>query len=180
MVRVRLDKHLTILTNDPSFTAWGYVVIKGDEILECDCIKTAPDHKKKRIRKSDDTVRRIQDINIRLLQIVNKYSVDYILSELPHGSQNAQAALMMGAVPGMLQMLSDCLQIPIEWYSEMDSKKALLGKKSATKQETIDKVKELFPALKWKKVKYVDEAVADAMSIYYTALKLSPTFKLLK
>jgi Holliday junction resolvasome RuvABC endonuclease subunit len=148
--------------------------------LDCGCIKTAPDHKKKRIRKSDDSIRRVSEINNILLTLIIKHDVDFILSEAPHGSQNASAAVMIGMVTGMLQTIADCLQIPIEWYSEGDSKKVLLGKKSATKQETINRIKDHFPGLPWKKAKYANEAIADAMSIYYTALTLSSTLKLLK
>jgi len=82
-------------------------------------------------------------------------------------------------VTGMLQTIADCLNIPIEWYSEGDSKKALLNKRSATKDETIGAIKALYK-VPWKGIKYHDEAVADAMSIYHTALQQSSTLKLLK
>jgi len=82
-------------------------------------------------------------------------------------------------VAGILQTLADTLNIPIEWYSEMDSKKALLGKKSASKNETIQAIKKIYPSLVFKNIKYQDEAVADAMSVYYTACKLSPTLKMM-
>lgn len=168
-----------ILTNDPSMTAWGWAVIYKDQVIDSGCIKTQPDHKKKRIRKSDDTLRRISDINSILLGIIEKYQVCFIVSEAPHGSQNASAAVMVGMVAGILQTLADVLNIPIEWYSEMDSKKALLGKKSASKNETIQAIKNIYSSLKFKNIKYHDEAVADAMSIYFTACKLSPTLKMI-
>lgn len=172
-------KHLTILTNDPSMTAWGYAIIQNGIVLTCGCMKTTPDNKKRRIRKSDDTIRRVSEINRILLDITAKHEVDYMLSEAPHGSQNAQAAVMIGMVTGMLQTIADCLNIPIEWYSEGDSKKALLNKRSATKDETIGAIKALYK-VPWKGIKYHDEAVADAMSIYHTALQQSSTLKLLK
>jgi Holliday junction resolvasome RuvABC endonuclease subunit len=167
------------LTNDPSITAWGYAVIRNDQIITCGCIKTKPDNKKKRIRKSDDTIRRISEINKLLLTAITDYDVDYILSEAPHGSQNANAAVMIGMVTGMLQTVADCKNIPIEWYSEGDSKKVLLGKISASKEETINAIKKHY-IVPWTKVKYYNEAVADAISIYHAAITLSPTLKLLK
>jgi len=171
-------KSLTILTNDPSITAWGWVVIKQNgNILDVGCIKTTPEQKKRRIRKGDDTTRRISEITQSLLQIINKYGVNYILSELPHGSQNAQAAVMIGIVTGIVQTMSDCLNIPVEWYSEMDAKKTLLGKRSASKQETIEKICiEYDPP--YTGTKFKDEAIADALAIHYVACRQSNILKM--
>lgn len=176
---IQIEHGQAILTNDPSMTAWGWAVIYKDQVIDSGCIKTQPDHKKKRIRKSDDTLRRITEINGELARIIKQYDIKYIVSEAPHGSQNASAAVMVGMVAGILQTLADVLNIPIEWYSEMDSKKALLGKKSASKNETIQAIKKVYPTLVFKNIKYQDEAIADAMSVYYTACKFSPTLKMM-
>jgi Holliday junction resolvasome RuvABC endonuclease subunit len=79
----------------------------------------------------------------------------------------------------MVQTISDTLEIPVEWYSEMDSKKFVLGKKAAVKSEMIEAIKKLYD-VPWKNIKYHDEAVADAIAVYHTAVGLSPTLKLLK
>src|SRR6056297_3054439 len=97
-----------ILTNDPSLTAWGWAIIDWqDNVIQTGCIKTKPDYKKKRIRKGDDTVRRLSEISQKLIKLINHYNVQYILSELPHGSQNANAAVMIGATTGIVQTLAD-------------------------------------------------------------------------
>jgi len=166
-----------ILTNDPSMTAWGWAVLTSEgKILDCGCIKTAPEVKKRRIRKGDDTVRRVSEINQKLLSLIDKYDVRYLLSELPHGSQNASAAVMIGIVVGIVQTLSDTLTIGVEWYSEQDSKKCVLGKKAATKSDMIDAISGLYE-IDWKGVKYADEAIADALAVHYVATKQSPVLK---
>lgn len=170
----------TILTNDPSMTAWGWAVLDwSGNILATGCIKTEPSQKKLRIRKGDSTVRRISEINQALLQVIKEYNVEYILSELPHGSQNASAAVMIGVVAGIVQTFSDTLGIGIEWYSENDAKKCLFNRKSITKQEMINRIEALYN-VPWTGVKYRDEAVADALAIHYTAMQMSSTLKLLK
>jgi len=186
-----------ILTNDPSFTAWGWAVIDGktSAILKTGCIKTKTEGKKRRIRKGDETVQRTGEIDQVILGLIKKYKISYILTELPHGSQNASGALMIGIVIGLLKMLSDTLEIGIEWYSERDSKKCLLGKISATKIETMIAIDKLYdvPITKgigknrkgeivalWSGVGYIDEAVADALAIYNVAMKESSTLKLMK
>ena len=169
-----------VLTNDPSITAWGYAVLDAqDKILATGCIKTEPLYKKRRTRKGDDTVRRVSEINQRLIKVIRHYKVTYLLTELPHGSQNASAAVMIGIVTGVVQTLSDALKIGVEWYAEMDAKKCVLGKNSATKREMINAICELYD-VPWKGVKYKDEAIADALAIHYTATKQSNVLQLFK
>ena len=172
--------NFNILTNDPSITAWGWAVISAKgTVVATGCIKTAPEQKKRRIRKSDDTSRRASEVIQKLLKIIRKYDVKYLLSESPHGSQNASAAVMIGLVTGITCTISECLELPIEFFSEGDSKKCTLGKLSATKGEMIDAIKALYE-VDWKGVKYMDEAIADAISVYHVACEQSPTIKMLK
>ncbi len=174
------NQSFTILTSDPSITAWGWAVIsKNGNILETGCIKTAPEQKKRRIRKSDDTARRASELIKQLLNMIRKYNISYLLTESPHGSQNASAAVMIGLCTGIMQTISDCLDIPIEYYSEGDSKKCLLGKLSATKDETIKAIDKLYD-VRWRNIKYIDEAVADAIAVYHVASKESTTIRLFK
>ena len=169
-----------VLTNDPSITAWGYAVLDvKNKVLTTGCIKTEPKHKMLRIRKGDDTVRRVSEINQHLLSVIRKYKVTYILSELPHGSQSATAAVMIGIVTGVMQTIADTLEIGVEWYSEGDSKKTVLGKRSAVKQEMISAVDDLYE-VPWEGIGYRDEAVADALAIHYTASKQSNVIQLFK
>lgn len=178
---IKIPKNNHILTNDPSMTAWGFGVLDWQgSIIEVGCIKTSGTPKKKRrIRKGDDAVRRVNEINQVLLQIIKKYNINYILSELPHGSQNASAAVMIGIVTGIMQTLADTLEIGIEWYSEGDSKKCVLAKQAATKTEMIEAINKLYK-VPWTDVGYKDEAIADALAIHYAATKQSSTLKLFK
>jgi Holliday junction resolvasome RuvABC endonuclease subunit len=176
----RCQRRSVILSNDPSITAWGWVVIDVEDqvCLEAGCIKTQPNHKKLRIRKGDDTVRRISEINSELLSLFKKYEVKYILSELPHGSQSAVSAVMLGIVTGIMQTISDAKNIGIEWYSEADSKLCILGKRSATKDEMIAAIDKVY-SMPWTNVGYKDEAMADAMAVYHVAYKQSDVIKFL-
>jgi len=169
-----------ILTNDPSITAWGYAVVNWDgDIQTAGCIKTKPEHKKRRIRKGDDTVRRIAELNSQLIDILEAYPVEYMLSELPHGSQSASAALMIGVVTGIIQTLSDTQNIGIEWYSENDVKQCLFNRKQVTKQDMVTRIDGLY-SVPWTDVKYKDEAIADALGVYHTATQRSNALQLVK
>jgi Holliday junction resolvasome RuvABC endonuclease subunit len=178
--QAKIRQNGTILTNDPSMTAWGWAIIDYmGNILSTGCIKTKTEGKKRRIRKSDETCQRISEINNILIDLIKKNNVKYILTEAPHGSQNASAAVMIGVVAAITQTISDCLQIGIEYYSEGDSKKCLLNKIAATKQETINAIGKIYK-VPWTGIKWRDEAVADAISVYHVASKQSSTLKLLK
>lgn len=167
-----------VLTNDPSFTAWGWAIVQNHKIIAQGCIKTAPEAKMKRIRKGDDRTRRTSEIVHVLIDLISKYNVKLILSELPHGSQNAAAAVMIGIVTGIVQTLSDVYGIALEWYSEADSKKCVLGKKSATKEEMIKAISKLYE-VQWTNIGFRDEAVADAIAVYHVASKESAVIKFL-
>jgi len=167
------------MTNDPSMTGWGYVILSWEgKILKAGVIKTEPQHKKKKIRVGEDTARRISELNSVLQSEIKFHNVNYLLSELPHGSQSAVSAKMIGIVTAIMQTISDWNQIGLEWYSEGDVKKYLFNRQSVAKQEMIDKIDSIMD-VQWTKVKWRDEAVADALGVYQTALKQSATLKLL-
>jgi len=177
---VQITTKGTVMSWDPSMTAWGWAILSFEgDVIAVGCIKTAPENKKARIRKSDDRCRRITEINMQLLELIRKYDVRLIVSEIQHGSQSAVAATMLGITIGMTQTLSDCLDISIETWSEGDAKLNLLGRRSATKEDTIRAVSDRY-VVPWKKVKYHDEAVADAMAIFHVARRQSNTLKLLR
>jgi len=170
----------TILTNDPSLTAWGWSVLTWQGgILDYGCIKTESQGKIKKIRAGDHLVKRIQEITEILKSIIETYNVKYILSELPHGSQNAHAAQMIGTVPGILQTISTFLEIGVEWYSEGDVKKHLFNRQDVAKSEMIEKIQSLIK-ITLPKEKYKREAIADSLGIYLTAKDQSPALKLMK
>lgn len=168
-----LNGAFTIMAHDPSITAWGWAIIDSQSnVVDMGCIKTEPNHKKNRIRKGDDSVRRLTEIANVICDTIKQHNVCCIVSELPHGSQSASAAIMIGAVTGLLTGLAVVSAVPIEWFSEADSKKALLQKNSATKQETIDAVTKILK-VQWTGTKYKDEAIADALSVFHVASKQS-------
>ncbi len=165
-----------ILACDPSFTAWGWAVLESHQVISTGCIKTEPEAKKKKIRAGDDQARRVREIIQQLDKIISYHNVTYIVSELPHGSQNYKGAVMIGVVTGILEGFNVLRNIPLEWYLENDAKRALFGRISASKAEVKASINELYD-VSWSGRKYIDEAVADALAIYYAAECSSPTIK---
>lgn len=178
MERTKSNTNKCILCLDPSLTAFGWAVISNNIPIDFGCIKTEPSGKMLRIRKGDDRVRRVSEINQRLKEVIQKYKIVLIVSEQPHGSQSAIAATSLGLVTGAVQTISDFTGIPIEWFNEADCKKNLLNKAAATKKETITAINKLYP-IKWTGVGYKDEAVADSIAVYHAARKKSPILQYL-
>jgi Holliday junction resolvasome RuvABC endonuclease subunit len=172
---------MRVLTNDPSITAWGWAVVEFKNaipsVLDSGCIKTSSEATKRRIRKSDDRVRRFEIISRELQNIHKEYNLAWVLSELPHGSQSASAAVMIGATAGILTAFGVCNELPIEWFSEGDAKKHLLGKRNAAKLEIINAIKNVYGESWYTDTKYIDEAVADALAIFHAGKDLSPALK---
>lgn len=169
------------MTNDPSITAWGWAVVdpSDNSLVDIGAIKTEPVAGKLRIRKGDDRVRRVMEINRQLIKVIKKYKIALILSELPHGSQSAVAAVMIGMVTGQLQALGDAFDIPVEWFSEGDAKVAVSGKRSVPKDDMVKIVCSMFECDPWKKTKWENQAIADALAVYYVARQESTSLKML-
>lgn len=166
-----------IMTNDPSLTAWGYAILNNrSQVLKVGCLRTEPRAKKLRIRVGDDNVRRISELNINLIELIETHNVRYLLAELPHGSQMAKGAQMIGMVTGILQAIADCKRLGIEWYSEGDAKTCLLGRRSVTKSQTIDAIEQHY-TIPWTRYKYANEAIADAMAVYHVATTQSSVLR---
>lgn len=180
-----MQKNYNILCCDPSLTAFGYAVmdcLKSDKeaTVAFGCIKTGSKSKMLRIRKGDDRCRRYTEIAETLKMVIEQNEVKYVLAELPHGSQNAVAATSLGGVTGLLIGLCLGLDIGIEWYSEGDSKKWLLGKSSGAKANTIREVRKQYGSQWVSGIKFRDEAVADSISIYHVGKMQSPVLKMMK
>lgn len=178
-----MRKDLIILSNDPSMTAWGYSVIRNGCIMDSGCIVTEPTEKVKRIRKSDDDARRVSEIVQRLLHIIQVYGVNYMVAESPGGSKSYSAAKSFAQVISISQTLSDCLKIPLEFFSEAEAKKAVFGpgkKRTVSKLDMMREIDKLFLNVGWSGKKYIDEAVADSLAVYVAAKQLSNTLKFIQ
>lgn len=173
-------RECNILACDPSITAWGWAIInEHNNIIARGCIKTEPSYKKNRIRVSDDRTNRAGYIAEILITLIEEYNIKIILTEMPHGSQNAKASVMIGIVIGFFACLNKTMDIPIEYYSEQDSKKALLGRKDGSKQDVINAVDKIYD-VPWTGTKYIDEAVADSIAVHYVATKQSQILKMIR
>lgn len=155
-------------------TATGWVAIdknnpsEYESMVDYGCITTTPDKRCK--LKSEGNVKRAQFVSNKLIEIIDKYSVKVICTELPSGSQNASAATQLSLVVGSIIGITQSLKIPISLITPRGLKKIVTGSSTASKKEVINTVKPRFKMLdlleendmtnkKW-------EAVGDATGAY--------------
>ena len=150
---------------------------EGDIVAWRDCIQTKPSGKKSQVRKGDDLIRRVAEINSKLIDIFKTFNIQLIVSELPYGYSSKKASLMVGIVSGVLQTIADFKGIPLEWYSEKDAKSARGLTSPCPKDKVMESMSERYGLrfeYKTNNERTRQEAMADAMLIYHCATVHSP------
>jgi len=156
---------MSILALDIAFASTGFSVLEGGKIIDFGTIKTEKT-KVKSTRVSDDKASRAAMLAERLKAIIIKHEIKGVVAELPSGSQNANASNLLGWANGVVVGVATSFSIPCEWISEGDSKKATLGKRSASKSEMIDWARAEWPNIPFPKAACHMEHIADALSAY--------------
>jgi Holliday junction resolvasome RuvABC endonuclease subunit len=121
---------------------------------------------------ADNTIKVVEE---KVKKVENPF---VIVSEQPHGSQNARAMLMVGICLAVVESVSILKNIPLEWYMQSETKKHLLGRANASKDAMVEAIKKEYK-LEWRDVKYIDEAVADSLAVYHLAKEQCEMIKLL-
>jgi len=127
-----------ILALDPGFSNYGCSVIdpKG-KIINLGTIQTQKS-KKKLLRVADDDVQRITTLVSGLSNVIHTYNIQGVLAELPpSNSQSAKSAKGLAMAVGLTVSLLTELKIPIEWATPTEVKKAMTGKKNASKEDMM-------------------------------------------
>ncbi len=174
---------------DAGFTHTGvsvFKVINGNlKFYKCVTIKTEKGNKKTGVRVADDDAERITKLILELAEFlsecVQEGNQSYTVIELPSaGAQGARALRAMAIITGALVSFLTLMKMPSEYVTANDVKIALTGKKTASKNEIMDRVKEkmsshthLFP-----KTKDEFEHIADSIGAVLHVRKYSQMYKL--
>ena len=174
---------------DAGFTHTGVSVFKAIngklKFYKCTTIKTEKSEKKKQVRVADDDAERITKLVLELGEFVSECVTEgnqsYTVIELPSaGAQGARALRAMSIVTGALVAFLTIKNMPSEYVTANDVKIALTGKKTASKDEIMNRVREkmsdvnhLFP-----KTKDEFEHIADSIGAIMHVRKYSQMYKL--
>lgn len=127
-----------ILALDPSYSNFGCSVFNARaQVVRVGTIQTQKT-KNKLLRVADDDVRRITHISTRLSRVIKTCKIQGVLAELPpSNSKSAAAAKGLGIAVAIAVSLFTELDIPVEWATPEEVKKALTGKANASKDEMM-------------------------------------------
>lgn len=106
----------------------------------------------KRTRVFDDNAYRCSVAARTLKQIIEGECVRAIIGESPAGSQSAAASKSAGLAIGLVATTACLLDLPLELCTPDSVKKAVCGRKDASKDAIMDRIIELYGGSKTAKV----------------------------
>jgi crossover junction endodeoxyribonuclease RuvC len=140
---------MKVLGIDPGFASIGYSVVDVLEdrlaVISMGVIRTEKSSKKTGIRASDDNLNRAKEISRELATLIDHHHITVICAETMSYPRNASAAAKMAMCWGVLATLADRYNLPITQASPQEIKKAVCGKKDASKEEVQEAVRTMFP-----------------------------------
>jgi len=150
-----------LLSLDVGFANMGWAVFHNKKPVALGSISSSKS-KRKGLRVADDNADRAIYISSELNKLIYSTNCSAIIGELPSGgSQNAKAAYQMGIATGIVSALVSFHGLPCEWCIPGDIKKAVTGKRNATKEEIMDTVASKYEWLHRKK---------GNSTLYYTSV----------
>ena len=166
----------TVLALDPSKTATGWVLIRGGKIIDYGCYKFNSRIEKSKA-KGSVIIKKFWEFNLGYYQFLNQLIrenwVTEICAEFPHGTQSYSAAVALTTVKDIISMFElHSPNVPVYFYTEGECKKCYFGRaKGVEKTDTVQAMAARFDGFKPTGVAYVDQAVADALLVYYKHLE---------
>jgi Holliday junction resolvasome RuvABC endonuclease subunit len=106
-----------------------------EEVLGMGLIETEPSKKKRNIRVGDDNVRRTQEIDSALEQLLNKHSPAAVCAEEFIYHRNIKSTAKVGLAWGTLISQVRRAAVPLLTIGPQDLKVAVAGDKKATKED---------------------------------------------
>lgn len=148
----------TVLCLDVALSNVGVAVwsSRSKRFVHAECIRTERQDSR---YASLDRARRCQQICGRLVTIMDLYSPSCVLAELPHGSQNANAATSLGLASGLVIALCASRMLPLHVIQPVWTKKFVGGN---DKSLVINKAVSIFGSERLK-MRGTTEHIADAM-----------------
>jgi Holliday junction resolvasome RuvABC endonuclease subunit len=148
-------------------TGWALGEIIGDgeyHIRAVGCIATERDAHKKALRVADSDVERCQIIVRELMKVIHEHQPRSMVVELPHGgARGARALRCMGMATALAAAMAEFLALPVEWVTPGEVKKAVVGKRSGSKDSIKDAVRADYPEIEWPNATMLHEHIADAV-----------------
>ena len=160
---------------------WSFSEIYQNTIsvISLGVIETKKSDKKKKIRQSDDDIRRAKELTYELDCIIKNvikkgYKVRAICMENMSFMRNASNAAKLKMSHGIIAAFSHFLDLPIIGIDPKDMKKKVTGSESSSKEEVEDALKDKLGISFQKQVEEIKPALrehcVDAVGVIYGCL----------
>lgn len=169
-----------IIGFDPSLRNWGYCIATYDtftrslEFTDGGVIHSKPSKEFK--RKNLEDLQSVTQLYSGLDNLLKKHQPDYLVAELPIGSQSSRAMVSYAACISLCSVMAygdGQKTIPLLSVTPYSVKKQVSGTTEATKEEVINWVKENYPqAYEWvdQYPKTKQEHICDAIVAVHCAV----------
>lgn len=174
---------IKVMGIDAAFSNVGFALTEMDldnpkkpivKLLDLHIVQTEGLKKRpKGVPKSADDMRRARESIEAIRAKIAEWQPDYIVAEVPFGSQSARSAWTLGIALGILSSIDDLVQVTPRQV------KAASGNQYADKEDIIEAAMELHPDGPWKmrklkgnlvQVASVNEHQADAVFACYAGI----------
>jgi crossover junction endodeoxyribonuclease RuvC len=132
------DRTPRILGVDPGLANMGLALVRLEpdrEVVEGLSIIRTKKSEEKKVRVSDDNVRRAQELGDKLLSVGRRFNIVMIAAEAMSFPEDASSAGKMSISWGVLALFARIHGIPIEQASPQAIKRVLCGDPKASKKE---------------------------------------------
>ena len=122
----------------------GWVVFSDGGVFSCGVLRTEKTQRKG-ARVADDHAHRSIVLTSGLNKIIEDYEIKGIIGELPSGgAQSAKAMGFMMSAISVAAAVGALWNIPMEWTTPNEVKKALAGVRNASKETMMEKAAKAF------------------------------------
>ena len=136
-----------LISLDISFKNIGFTLWEGKLPRDAGVIQTEKTENKQ-TRVFDDNAYRCSVAAGKLRDIIQKHHVKGIIGESPSGSQSAAASKSAGLAIGIVATTACLLNLPLELCTPDSVKKAVIGRKDASKDDIMDRIIEIYGGTK--------------------------------
>jgi Holliday junction resolvasome RuvABC endonuclease subunit len=126
-----------LISVDVGFSSAGYTIWEGGKLVTCGLVETER-AKRKSVLVSNDYVTRCKKIAHALHLLIHQNKIQGLIAEAPGGSQNARAAAQLSMAMACVACVAQMLQIPDEWCTPHQVKRAVTGSHKATKEAVMN------------------------------------------
>jgi crossover junction endodeoxyribonuclease RuvC len=164
-----------VLGIDPGFASIGFAAVglasASERVLRAWVVRTEPSARKRQVRASEDNARRAMEIAAAVEAALGEFAPVALAAETMSWPRNAAAAAKVALAWGVLCAAAHRHRLPLVQASPQEVKRAVCGRKSASKGEVIEALELRYPDIELPDQLTLQEHAADATAVVVACLE---------